>query len=390
MGNSTSTPTAPAAPAAAPAGCPVKHDTPASGCPVKHEAPAPVSAEGGCPVKKKGPVYNVYNQEIDPTNMMPLNPNQEPKEGQKYPLDTNRVQSTIPKGGTEGTWTYPSEQMFFNALKRKGKGEDVHEGHINTIVSIHNNMNERAWEQVAAYEEACHPGSETKLLRFMGRPDDLTPLARLKLMLGHGKPFDRHDWIVIRKDGTEVRYVIDYYFDEAKTAEDKVPELHDATSVKSISMYARPAIDDIGSLVDRIKYPILDFINGQRNPVLPKHTPSAEEPESTPAPGDKLSVADVEETFGKIQAKCKSCFVDVKTCETDEKCAQAATALQFCMATILCKPQAAQFTAALASGDEAKIQAAYEAMGTCVENFEDRARDAMALQARLALEKASK
>jgi cytochrome c heme-lyase len=91
--------------------------------------------------------------------MMPMNPNQEPKDGQKYPLDTNRVTSSIPKGGTEnGTWTYPSEQMFFNALRRKGKGDDVHEGHINTIVHIHNNMNERAWDQVAAWEETCHPG----------------------------------------------------------------------------------------------------------------------------------------------------------------------------------------------------------------------------------------
>ncbi|KDO30077.1 hypothetical protein SPRG_05268 [Saprolegnia parasitica CBS 223.65] len=385
MGNSASTPAAP--PAAPAAACPVKHEAPApaaqGGCPVKHDAPA---AEGGCPVKKKGPVYNVYNQEIDPTNMMPVNPNQEPKDGQKYPLDTNRVQSTIPKGGTEGTWSYPSEQMFFNALKRKGKGEDVHEGHINTIVSIHNNMNERAWEQVAAYEEMCHPGSETKLLRFMGRPDDLTPLARLKLLLGHGKPFDRHDWIVVRKDNTEVRYVIDYYFDEDKTAEDKVPELHDATSVKSISMYARPAIDDIGSLVDRIKYPILDFLSGQRTPVFPK--PSAPQ-DDEPAVTDKLSVAEVEATFGKIQAKCQSCFVDVKTCDSDEKCEAAATALQFCMATILCQPQAAQFSAALPSGDDAKMQAAYEAMGACVESFEDRARDAMALQARLALEKKS-
>ncbi|OQS04295.1 cytochrome c/c1 heme lyase [Thraustotheca clavata] len=222
----------------------------------------------------------------------------------------------------------------------------------------------------------------------MGRPDDLTPLARLKLLFGYGKPFDRHDWIVVRNDGTEVRYVIDYYFDEEKSKEDKIPELHDATSVKSISMYARPAVDDVGSLVDRIKYPILEFLNGNQTPQFNK--PSNNTEDTTESSSNKLSVAEVEETFNKIQGKCKTCFVDLQSCESEEKCTQAATALQFCMANILCKPQAAQFTAALASGDEAKIEAAYTAMGSCIESFEERARDAMALQARLALEKDSK
>ena len=46
---------------------------------------------------------------------------QEPAPGQPYPLSTARERSTIPKaGGNEGeTWTYPSEQMFFNAMLRK-------------------------------------------------------------------------------------------------------------------------------------------------------------------------------------------------------------------------------------------------------------------------------
>lgn len=70
--------------------------------------------------------YNVYSQRIDtdgdsskgkglldPTNNMPANPNQQPAPGQAKLLSTARVPSTIPKGGEENTWTYPSPQMFW-------------------------------------------------------------------------------------------------------------------------------------------------------------------------------------------------------------------------------------------------------------------------------------
>ena len=33
-----------------------------------------------------------------------------------------------------------------------------------------------------------------QLSKFMGRPFDLTPKARVKSWLGYGLPFDRHDW----------------------------------------------------------------------------------------------------------------------------------------------------------------------------------------------------
>lgn len=154
---------------------------PSGGCPIEKKAPSPEAAStaakhfavphaegcpvsrrnggaalaGGCPVKgQEGtavPVYNVYGETIDPKNMMP-NANQEPGEGQKYPIDTTRVQSSIPKGGTAGTWLYPSPQMFFNSLTRKGKGDDVSEVEVDVIVAIHNNMNERTWKQIVDWE----------------------------------------------------------------------------------------------------------------------------------------------------------------------------------------------------------------------------------------------
>ena len=129
-------------------------------CPVDHGKKAPVSASlpASCPVdhkgappRSRGTVYNVYAQPlppVDPTNQMPAAPAQVPSPGQRMPLSTERVVSTITKGGTESTWLYPSPQMFWNALVRKGKAEDVQEGEVDMVVSIHNEMNERAWKQL--------------------------------------------------------------------------------------------------------------------------------------------------------------------------------------------------------------------------------------------------
>ena len=99
---------------------------------------------------------------------------QEPAPGQPYPLSTARERSTIPKaGGDEGeTWTYPSEQMFFNAMLRKAsaggmllaylcgllhqgwhwKDADTQRGDIAHIIAIHNKNNEEAWEEVLKWE----------------------------------------------------------------------------------------------------------------------------------------------------------------------------------------------------------------------------------------------
>jgi hypothetical protein len=41
-------------------------------------------------------------------------------------------------------------------------------------------------------------------VRFVGRPQDYSPKARLLNLLGYKLPFDRHDWVVDRC-GREVR-----------------------------------------------------------------------------------------------------------------------------------------------------------------------------------------
>ena len=57
-------------------------------------------------------------------------------------------------------WQYPSEQMFFNAMKRKGW--DAREEDMHSVVSIHNSVNERAWQQVCQYE-VCPRGNEGRM-----------------------------------------------------------------------------------------------------------------------------------------------------------------------------------------------------------------------------------
>ncbi|KAM3078384.1 Cytochrome c1 heme lyase [Clarireedia jacksonii] len=109
-----------------------------------------------------------------------------------------------------GNWIYPSEKMFFDAMKRKGYNSD--EKDMKTIVPIHNAVNERAWKEIREWERGW--GSEKcggpRLQSFLGLSQTLSPKARINTLLGYTAPFDRHDWVVDRC-GTRVDYVIDFY-----------------------------------------------------------------------------------------------------------------------------------------------------------------------------------
>jgi hypothetical protein len=59
---------------------------------------------------------------LDPVNQMPREPNQAPAPGQRRPLPTARQLSSIPKGGTDSAWLYPSPQMFFNGPPTRPRG----------------------------------------------------------------------------------------------------------------------------------------------------------------------------------------------------------------------------------------------------------------------------
>jgi cytochrome c heme-lyase len=93
----------------------------------------------------------------------------------KLGLDQTREISTIPRAAADteekkpanneiesgkdksGKWIYPSEQMFFEAMRRKNydpKAEDMR-----SIVPIHNAVNERAWGEILEWEKGM--GSES-------------------------------------------------------------------------------------------------------------------------------------------------------------------------------------------------------------------------------------
>src|SRR5207253_2915921 len=48
-------------------------------------------------------------------------------------------------------WVYPSEQMFFNAMKRKNWDPNAKDMRI--IVPIHNAVNEKAWKEILKWEK---------------------------------------------------------------------------------------------------------------------------------------------------------------------------------------------------------------------------------------------
>eukprot|EP00736_Rhodelphis_marinus_P005331 Rmarinus@m.23798 len=204
-----------------PASCPASASLPTTearntSCPVTDPSPqskCPVSPESRSFFGMANPSASAPSHEdpIDPSNQMPP-ANQMPAPNQKGPLPTHRQVSSIPRGAVEeedARWVYPSQQMFFNAMRRKGW--DPEEKDMSAVVAIHNFVNEQTWGEVLRWEK-LHKSTcaAPKLLKFQGRPQELSPKARFFTWLGYAPPFDRHDWIVDRC-GTHVRYVIDFY-----------------------------------------------------------------------------------------------------------------------------------------------------------------------------------
>eukprot|EP00112_Aurelia_sp_Birch-Aquarium-sp1_P013603 Seg289.8 transcript_id=Seg289.8/GoldUCD/mRNA.D3Y31 product="Cytochrome c-type heme lyase" protein_id=Seg289.8/GoldUCD/D3Y31 len=178
-------------------------------------------------------------------------PNQQPSPGQPFLLPTGRETSTIPRGGTEQNWVYPSQQMFWNAMLRKGwkwEKDDLKQDDMDNIIRIHNTNNEQAWQEVLKWEAFhAHECDQPKLLKFGGKASEFSPRARIRGWLGYDLPFDRHDWIVDRC-GKQVRYIIDYYDIGNKEGYEKGEFIH---------MDVRPAFDSFEAVLDRSRVAML-------------------------------------------------------------------------------------------------------------------------------------
>jgi cytochrome c heme-lyase len=322
--------------------------------------------------------FNVYGQKIDPSNNMPAVANQAPAPNQAIPLSTDRVPSNIPKGGTaDGTWQYPSPQMFWNALVKKNKTEDASEEHMATVVAIHNNMNEKTWQQVLAWEDLDKQpegsGREPKLLRFTGRPDELSPKARFRMLLGQPAPFDRHDWVVDR-GGKLIRYVIDYYHDEEGAAKDEVPKsLMDMESMKSIRLDVRPALDSPGALFDRlVVMPIKRLTGSTTFKPLPiwwrPHVPQVVVSATLTPKQEELKMK-----WDGIKTKCEPIREKIAKCDEakdPDACYMVnSIALQKCTASVVCPSVSKDLEAALNATDTGKIDLAFESVQKCLDDF---------------------
>ncbi|GAA5815788.1 hypothetical protein MFLAVUS_009303 [Mucor flavus] len=220
--------------------CPIKKteepikkvEEPAASCPVKKVEKKP-EFPPGCPMHKK--------DDLNQLNMIP-ELTQQQQNDQTIDLPTERIISSIPKAkGSESKWEYPSPQQFYNALRRKGW--ETPEDEIETMVDIHNFLNEEAWLEVLKWESKykCDCAEDPYLSKFQGRPQDITPKAKWHSLFGAPKPFDRHDWYISRC-GQSRRYVIDYY---------EAPE--DVPGVPVFHLDVRPALDDAESMMVRFK-----------------------------------------------------------------------------------------------------------------------------------------
>ncbi|KAL9099103.1 MAG: hypothetical protein Q9163_005344, partial [Psora crenata] len=99
------------------------------------------------------------------------------------PIPSSGSPHSHPTADNAQRWIYPSEKMFFEAMRRKSFSPNP--GDMATIVPIHNAVNERAWSEILSWEcsspsaakanEAC---GGPKLRSFTGDSKKMTPRAR--------------------------------------------------------------------------------------------------------------------------------------------------------------------------------------------------------------------
>ncbi|CCK70240.1 holocytochrome c synthase CYC3 KNAG_0D05010 [Huiozyma naganishii CBS 8797] len=224
-----------------------------------------------CPVMARDDGKDAQNGggALNPFNHLPDISPTERDPAQKLALPTDRTVSTIPKGSDpEKKWEYPSPQQMYNAMIRKGKidpntGEEIPEDAVEAMVAVHNFLNESCWNEILRWEhDYTDVSKETpKLLRFIGKPGQLSPRARMHYYLSYlapsyfqrELPFDRHDWVVLRKDPhvhtadhpgyRQIRYVLDFY----GGPDDPV------TGMPTFSVDVRPGLDNLTNARDRFR-----------------------------------------------------------------------------------------------------------------------------------------
>jgi cytochrome c heme-lyase len=245
------------------------------------------------------------------------------------------------------------------------------------------------------------------------------------MIFGHPLPFDRHDWTILRPDGTEIRYVIDYYVDETKASEKEnsgMPNMHDRDAIKSVLVDVRPAVDTVGDAFGRAvtmpysrrfgnsKFEPMPIVpddalknqisesekvwdNIQRNVEQsknPKGTGKSMILKQEDIPDEQKENSDIAmkisddearniaKSFVTMLANCQSAQKVVNNCKDDAECAKASLALSMCLAKVVCPVQQDALAVALNADDfdpnddkaseayNARFEKAVENMTICV------------------------
>lgn len=196
-----------------------------SACPVKRSPNSPFYTPPQQHQQQPSPAKETSNIEpssssgnkpsLNPLNYMFSFISQERAPSQTVDLPVEREISSIPRAdGTGGNWEYPSPQQMYNAMLRKGY-TDTPQDAVESMVAVHNFLNEGAWAEIVEWEqifkgglgrgwEKCRRGNENlaielakermrgsseveeepSLVRFQGRPQELSPKARILQALG--------------------------------------------------------------------------------------------------------------------------------------------------------------------------------------------------------------
>lgn len=197
---------------------------PSSACPIK-PADRPADSPFYVPPKSSSssqaaPVAETKHStlsKLNPLNYMFASLSQERAPNQTVDLGVDREMSSIPRGDSDGNWEYPSPQQMYNAMLRKGH-TDTPQDAVEAMVAVHNFLNEGAWNEIVDWErifsrglstgwEKCRRGEENiplelakevyfgtanttrpRLVKFQGRPQELTPKAQFFQALGRLYP----------------------------------------------------------------------------------------------------------------------------------------------------------------------------------------------------------
>ncbi|KAH0390480.1 cytochrome c heme lyase, partial [Aureobasidium melanogenum] len=153
--------------AAPPPGCPMhKPAADAATAPPPSVVTKPSDSASACPyvppteAQKQEPSAGSpsYISKLNPLNYMPKSiSNQRDHDEQSVDLPLEREASTIPRGDGQGMWEYPSPQQMYNAMLRKGYTDTPAE-HVESMVAVHNFLNEGAWQEIVEWERRFSAG----------------------------------------------------------------------------------------------------------------------------------------------------------------------------------------------------------------------------------------